>query len=108
MLVYNQWKVLIDETEALLMAANPAQFAATQFTPNGIPGIFVPYLPTTQTLARGFMNEFVNVRLNICPCRSSLLIGPQCTFIGIIIWASLDPTNYLIPPVLGPFLISFA
>ena len=45
------------------MAAGPAEFAATQFTPNGLPGIFVPYLLPEQTLSRAFMNEFVNVRL---------------------------------------------
>jgi glycerol uptake facilitator-like aquaporin len=89
--VYNQWKVLIDESEALLMAAGPAQFAATQFTPNGIPGIFVPYLLPEQTLGRAFMNEFVN-----------------CFVIGLIIWSALDPTNYFVPPVMMPFVISFA
>ena len=45
------------------MAAGPAEFAANQFTPNGLPGIFVPYLLPEQTLPRAFMNEFVNVRL---------------------------------------------
>ena len=60
--MYNQWKVLIDESQALQMAAGPAEFAATQFTPNGLPGIFVPYLLPEQTLPRAFMNEFVNVR----------------------------------------------
>ena len=44
------------------MAAGSAEFAATQFTPNGLPGIFVPYLLPEQTLPRAFMNEFVNVR----------------------------------------------
>lgn len=61
--VYNQWKVLIDESQVLLMAAGPAEFAATQFTPNGLPGIFVPYMLPEQTLSRVFMNEFVNVGL---------------------------------------------
>ena len=60
--VYYQWKELIDESEALLLAAGSA---ATQFTPNGIPGIFVPYLMPGQTISRVFMNEFVNVRSNI-------------------------------------------
>ena len=45
------------------MAAGPAEFAANQFTPSGLPGIFVPYLLPEQTLARAFMNEFVNVGL---------------------------------------------
>jgi len=48
----NQWKVLIDASEALMMAAGPAEYAATQFTPNGFPGIFVPYLLPGQTLPR--------------------------------------------------------
>lgn len=90
-LVYCQWKVLIDDSEALLMAAGPATFAATQFTPDGPAGIFVSYLPLGQTLHRVFMNEFVN-----------------CFIIGLVIWAALDPTNYLIPPVMGPFLIAFS
>jgi len=90
LLVYNQWKVLIDDSETLLMAAGPAAYAATQFTPNGPAGIFVPYLLPGQTLPRAFMNEFVN-----------------CTIVAMIIWAALDPTNYFAPPVLEPFLISF-
>jgi glycerol uptake facilitator-like aquaporin len=90
LLVYHQWKVLIDECESLLTAAGPAAYAAAQFTPNGPAGIFVPYLLPGQTLARAFMNEFVN-----------------CTIVAMIIWAALDPTNYYAPPVMVPFLISF-
>ena len=60
-LVYNQWKVLIEEAEAKLLGMGPAVFAATQFTPNGPPGIFAFYLLPGQTLARVFLNEFVNV-----------------------------------------------
>jgi hypothetical protein len=63
--VYSQWKVLIDEAEELLKAAGPAAFAATQFTPNGPPGIFAPYLLPGQTISRVFMNEFVNVRSTV-------------------------------------------
>jgi glycerol uptake facilitator-like aquaporin len=88
LLVYNQWKVYIDDAETLLRAAGA--YAATQFTPNGPAGIFVPYLSPGQTLHRAFMNEFVN-----------------CTIVAMIIWAALDPTNYFAPPVLTPFLISF-
>jgi len=36
------------------------------------------------------MNEFVN-----------------CTIVAIVIWAALDPTNYLIPPAMGPPIIAF-
>jgi len=88
LLVYNQWKVLIDECESLLTAAGT--YAATQFTPNGPAGIFVSYLVPGQTLHRAFMNEFVN-----------------CTIVAMIIWAALDPTNYFAPPVMTPFIISF-
>jgi glycerol uptake facilitator-like aquaporin len=89
--VYSQWKVFIDESELLLIAAGPAQYAANQFTPNGLPGIFVPYILPEQTLPRVFMNEFVN-----------------CTLIALIIWAAVDPTNYFVPPSLTSFVISFA
>jgi hypothetical protein len=60
-LIYNQWKSLIDEAEEALLAAGPAVFAATQFTANGPPGIFALYLLPGQTLARVFLNEFINV-----------------------------------------------
>lgn len=60
-LVYNQWKSLIDEAEAALVKLGPEMFAATQFTANGPPGIFAFYLLPGQTLARVFLNEFVNV-----------------------------------------------
>jgi len=91
LLVYIQWKPTLQEAEAVLKVAGRTVFDATQFTPNGIPGIFTPYLPAGQLLSRACLIEFIN-----------------CTVIGIIIWASLDPTNYFIPPVLSPFTMSFA
>lgn len=57
-LVYTQWKSLIDEVEVQLQ---PAEYAAIQFTPNGPAGIFAFYVLPGQTLARIFLNEFVNV-----------------------------------------------
>ena len=60
-LVYNQWKELIVAAEAKLTGLGPEVFASTQFTPNGPPGIFAFYLLPGQTLARVFLNEFVNV-----------------------------------------------
>ena len=60
-LVYNQWKSLIVEAEAALAKLGPGMFAATQFTPNGPPGIFAFYLGPGQTIPRVFLNEFVNV-----------------------------------------------
>jgi glycerol uptake facilitator-like aquaporin len=61
LVVYNQWKALIDVGEGILLQEGPAVFAATQFTPNGLPGAFGNYLLPGQTLPRVFMNEFVNV-----------------------------------------------
>jgi glycerol uptake facilitator-like aquaporin len=60
-LVYNQWKPLIVEAEGALLKMGPEIFAATQFTPNGPPGIFAFYLLPGQTIPRVFLNEFVNV-----------------------------------------------
>ncbi|KAF8802053.1 aquaporin-like protein [Phlegmacium glaucopus] len=87
-LVYNQWKVLIVDAEELLMAAGPAVYAATQFTPNGPAGIFGLYMLPGQTLARAFLNEFVN-----------------CTLLGIVIWSTLDPTNGLVTPLTSPVIV---
>ena len=60
-LVYNQWKELIEAAEAALLSMGPEVFAVTQFSPNGPPGIFAFYLLPGQTIARVFLNEFVNV-----------------------------------------------
>jgi len=90
-LVYNQWKSLIVEAEAVLGLAGPAVFEATQFTANGPPGIFAFYLLPGQTLARVFLNEFVN-----------------CAFLGMVIWATLDPTNYLVTPTMFPLIVGLA
>jgi len=90
-LVYNQWKSLFDAAEAKLIGLGPQVFASTQFTPSGPPGIFAFYLLPGQTLARAFLNEFVN-----------------CTILGTVVWAAMDPTNYLIPPTAAPAVISLA
>jgi len=89
-LVYNQWKVLIVESELLLKQAGV--YEATIFTPNGPAGIFALYLlPGAQTLPRAFLNEFVN-----------------CFVLALVIWAALDPTSFMIPPVMAPFIIAAA
>lgn len=62
-LVYAQYKVIIDECEAVLTAAG--KLDAIQFTPNGPAGIFALYLLPGQSLGRVFLNEFVNVRWNL-------------------------------------------
>ncbi|KDR76192.1 hypothetical protein GALMADRAFT_247439 [Galerina marginata CBS 339.88] len=89
LVVYTQWKALIDVAEGALTAAG--ELSALQFTPNGPAGAFGNYLLPGQTLGRVFMNEFVN-----------------CTLLAIIIFAVLDPTNILVPPAMSTFVIAFA
>ncbi|CAA7267033.1 unnamed protein product [Cyclocybe aegerita] len=88
-LVYSQWKFLIVEAEETLKAAGEAVFEATQFTPNGPAGIFGFYLFPGQSLGRAFLNEWVN-----------------CTMIGLVLWAALDPTTYFLPPAMGPWVVA--
>jgi len=89
MVIYNQWKVLIVDAELTLMGAD--LYNTTQFTPNGPAGIFALYLLPGQTLGRAFLTE------SVC-----------CTLLAIVIWASIDPTNFIIPPVVSPIFVSVA
>ncbi|PFH52977.1 hypothetical protein AMATHDRAFT_138659 [Amanita thiersii Skay4041] len=89
LLIYHQWEVFILEAEAALKKAGV--YESLVFTPNGTAGIFALYLPPGQTYARVFLNEFMN-----------------SVFVALVIWASLDPTNALYPPVMGPFVIALA
>lgn len=59
LVVYNQWKALIDLSEEGL--AHAGKLSSMQFTPNGPAGAFANFLLPGQTLPRAFMNEFVNV-----------------------------------------------
>ncbi|KAF8173219.1 putative aquaporin 2 [Mycena galopus ATCC 62051] len=89
LLVYVQYKTFIVDAE-LLLAASPAA-EATFYTPNGPGGIFALALPTGANLGRAWVNEFV-----------------VDFMLGTVIFACLDPTNTLIPPAVGPMLISLA
>ncbi|KAF8638264.1 hypothetical protein AX17_002286 [Amanita inopinata Kibby_2008] len=88
-LIYHQWEVLILDAEAVLAKAGLLE--KLQFTPNGPAGIFALYLLPGQTYGRVFLNEFVN-----------------STFVALVIWACLDPTNLAIPPIMGPPIIALA
>ncbi|KAJ7121942.1 aquaporin-like protein [Mycena filopes] len=91
LLVYVQYKTLLVDAELALLAAGPGVSAATFYTPNGPGGIFALSLPPGSDLGRAWVNEFV-----------------VDFILGLVIFASLDPTNTLIPPSLGPILISLA
>ncbi|KAG6813922.1 hypothetical protein H0H92_005771 [Tricholoma furcatifolium] len=84
LLIYTEWKVLLDDCEAILASTGKLD---QMFTPNGPAGIFGLYLLPGQTLPRVFLNEFV-----------------IDTFIGLIIFAVIDPTNVMVPPVLAPVI----
>ncbi|KAJ7352075.1 aquaporin-like protein [Mycena albidolilacea] len=90
LLVYVQYKTLILDTEAVLLAAGP-KGEATFYTPSGPGGIFALSLPLGSNLGRAFINEFV-----------------VDVVLGITIFATLDPTNTLLPPAVGPMVISLA
>ncbi|EKM78762.1 hypothetical protein AGABI1DRAFT_114359 [Agaricus bisporus var. burnettii JB137-S8] len=84
MLVYYQWEPLIKE---MVAAGNPA----AMFTANGAPGAFALYQNPEVGLGPTFLNEFVGSFV-----------------IGITIWATLDPTNLIIPPSQAVFYVSAA
>ncbi|KAF7335690.1 Glycerol uptake [Mycena venus] len=90
LLVYVQYKTLIIEAE-LVLAAGGAAGEAIFYTPNGPGGIFALSLPTGSNLGRAFVNEFV-----------------VDFILGTVIFAALDPTNTLLPPAMGPVVISLA
>ncbi|KAJ7027381.1 putative aquaporin 2 [Mycena alexandri] len=91
LLVYVQYKSLLVESEMALLGAGPGISAATFYTPNGPGGIFALSLPTGSNLGRAWVNEFV-----------------VDFILAVTIFATLDPTNTLIPPSFGPVLISLA
>jgi glycerol uptake facilitator-like aquaporin len=93
MLVYYQWNRLINEAElaANKLSPTPDAFQNLLFSPQGPAGIFGLYLLPGQAIGNAFVNEFTN-----------------CVVLTLIIWAALDPSNYMIPPTLAPWLIGLA
>ncbi|KIM84876.1 hypothetical protein PILCRDRAFT_67395 [Piloderma croceum F 1598] len=89
LLIYAQYKDLINLVDEGLAAKGALE--AIQFTPNGTGGILALYTQPGANLARTLLNEFVSD-----------------TILGLAIWACLDPTNFLVPPAAGPWIISFA
>ncbi|KAK7685270.1 hypothetical protein QCA50_011633 [Cerrena zonata] len=88
MLIYVQYKDLIEPIEAALKASG--NYDAIQFTPNGPAGVFALYTPAHANLGHVFLNEFVTDFV-----------------LGVAIFGSLDPTNTLIPPAMAPWTIAF-
>lgn len=88
MLVYYQWRPLINIMIEEMTAAGQADML---FTPHGPPGAFALYQLPGMTLGPIFLNEFV--------C---------ATFVALVIWAVSDPTNVIIPPVMAIPVIALA
>jgi glycerol uptake facilitator-like aquaporin len=89
LLIYTQWHDLIVECEAALQLAGKLE--STLFTPSGPAGAFGLYVTPGLNLGRVFLNEFVTD-----------------TFLAMIIWGCIDPTNILVPPQAAPFVIGVA
>jgi glycerol uptake facilitator-like aquaporin len=84
--VYWQWRTLIKDAEAVLIASN--QYDAVNFTNLGPAGIFALYSNPADPVGLVFLNELVSD-----------------FFIGIVISACLDPTNFFAPPAAAPWII---
>ncbi|EKM54174.1 uncharacterized protein PHACADRAFT_209991 [Phanerochaete carnosa HHB-10118-sp] len=89
LIVYVQWSVNIKATEAALISSG--KFDTLMFTPSGVAGAFALYAPPGSNLGQVLLNEFV-----------------ADFVIGLVIWACLDPTNFLVPPAAGPWVIALA
>ncbi|KAI0065760.1 aquaporin-like protein [Artomyces pyxidatus] len=86
LIVYIQWRTPITQTEAAMKVAGT--YDSTMFTPGGPAGIFANYAPPGAHLGLTFINEFV-----------------VDFFAGLVIFAVVDPTNFLVPPSAMPWVI---
>ncbi|KAI0780180.1 aquaporin-like protein [Fomes fomentarius] len=87
LLIYAQYRDIIQETEDALTAAGTLD--STMFTPSGPAGVFAIYVAPGTNLGQVFLNEFV------------------CDFlIGLVIWAVDDPTNFMVSPIATPWIIA--
>ncbi|KAG1905496.1 aquaporin-like protein [Suillus fuscotomentosus] len=89
LIVYVQWKDLLLVAEKILV--EKGLYHSMMFSSAGPAGVFGLYVAPGTNLARVFMNEFVTDFL-----------------IGLVIWATLDPTNQMIPPAAAPWLVGMA
>ncbi|KAL0577697.1 hypothetical protein V5O48_004301 [Marasmius crinis-equi] len=88
LLVYVQYKVLLDECELALAQSGKLDLL---FTPQGPAGAFGLYLIPGSSLGRAFLNEFITDIV-----------------MGMVIFGCIDPTSVFVPPVLLPFVIAMA
>ncbi|KAJ7106537.1 aquaporin-like protein [Mycena epipterygia] len=91
LLIYVQYKSLISEAEAALVAADSGGSSAIWYTPTGPGGIFTSSLPIGSNRGRAFVNEFM-----------------MDFIVATVIFAVQDRSNPLIPPAIGPMVVSLA
>jgi glycerol uptake facilitator-like aquaporin len=84
--VYWQWKTLIKDAEGALIATG--KYELVNFSSTGPAGIFALYSSPADPVGLVFLNEFISD-----------------FFIGIVISACLDPTNFFAPPGAVPWII---
>jgi len=89
LVIYLQYKDVIVQLEEALIAKG--EFDAIWFTPNGIAGAFALYANPGKPLGLIFWNEFV-----------------VDFMLAIVIWACLDPSNFISSPTTSPWIIAFA
>ncbi|KAI0028776.1 aquaporin-like protein [Vararia minispora EC-137] len=89
LLVYVQWHNQIKQVEAMLIANGT--FDSVVFTSSGPAGISGIYVAPGTNLGFVFVNELV-----------------ADFFIAMVIWTTLDPTNFSAPPAAGPWLVGLA
>jgi len=89
LIIYLQYYEVVGHLETALKAKGV--YDAINFTPQGVAGIFALYAPTGSNLFYVWVNEFVSD-----------------FFLGLAIWACLDPTNFFTPPPVAPFIVAFA
>jgi len=89
LVIYLQYKDVIVQLEEALRAKGV--FDEVMFTPNGIAGAFALYANPGKPLGLIFWNEFVTDFL-----------------LAMVIWACLDPSNFITSPVSAPWIIGMA
>jgi glycerol uptake facilitator-like aquaporin len=89
LMIYFQYKDIILQLEDALIAKNA--FQAIWFTPNGIGGAFALYTTPGRELGIVFWNEFLT-----------------CFTLALVIFACLDPSNFIASPRTAPWIIGLA
>jgi len=87
--IYLAYKDTLLELEELLIVTG--KFDTLFFTPQGPGGIFALYANPGKPLGFIFWNEFV---IDVV--------------LGLVIWATLDPTNFFTPPAAAPWIVGMA